>query len=639
MGARSVLSRAAGAGVLLAAGGVLLLIHGCGPQAPGPDRTILELADARIADVGPLVAALSDPDDRIQRLAARAIGRIERLEHAEAVLALAASPSAEARREAATALGQMRATADVSSWLARETDAQVRAALYHTVGRVTPIEGVTERLLIEGLADGDPRARLGAAHGLEAYVRLNARSRKPAAETVAALRRALRDRPEAELRELVLLALSAAGDRDRDTLALALSDAEPQVRRLAVMGLREWVDDPSPMVRYEALRVAPTCERAVASLGDESGHVALLAVDLLGTLPCPAASIEPLLAPDRPWRVRAHAIVSLARVSPEAARRHLPAAAADPVWQARAYAARAAKLAGAEDVRAALAADAEPNVAIEALTHPTEAARALDSTHRGLLMAAARGLGGAPELAGAVPRLLAAFVRLSREDRPTSRDARLALLERLAEAPLDDGARASALDALRPSLADRDPAVAARVAALMSTLTGSPVAPVTTRYADEALPDEAFIAGLRGAMAVVTMRGLGTFTMELLTDEAPATVGVFARHAEAGGYDGTTFHRVVPNFVLQGGSHGANEYDGAVGPFMRDELGLVRHLRGTLGISTRGRDTGDGQIFVNLVDNFRLDHQYTVWARVSEGMDVVDRILEGDVIETVRILR
>jgi cyclophilin family peptidyl-prolyl cis-trans isomerase len=96
---------------------------------------------------------------------------------------------------------------------------------------------------------------------------------------------------------------------------------------------------------------------------------------------------------------------------------------------------------------------------------------------------------------------------------------------------------------------------------------------------------------------------------------------------------------VVPNFVLQGGSQGANEYDGAVGPFMRDELGLVRHLRGTLGISTRGRDTGDGQIFINLVDNFRLDHQYTVWARVTEGMDVVDRILEGDVIETVSVRR
>jgi cyclophilin family peptidyl-prolyl cis-trans isomerase len=58
-----------------------------------------------------------------------------------------------------------------------------------------------------------------------------------------------------------------------------------------------------------------------------------------------------------------------------------------------------------------------------------------------------------------------------------------------------------------------------------------------------------------------------------------------------------------------------------------------------LGISTRGRDTGDCQIFINLVDNYRLDHNYTVFARVVEGMDTVDRILEGDVMESVEIIR
>ena len=94
----------------------------------------------------------------------------------------------------------------------------------------------------------------------------------------------------------------------------------------------------------------------------------------------------------------------------------------------------------------------------------------------------------------------------------------------------------------------------------------------------------------------------------------------------------------MPNFVIQGGSPGANEYVG-IGDYLRDEPGLASHLRGTLGISTRGRDTGDAQIFVNLVDNFRLDHNYTVFAWVSEGMEVVDRIQEGDVMESVEILR
>jgi cyclophilin family peptidyl-prolyl cis-trans isomerase len=80
-----------------------------------------------------------------------------------------------------------------------------------------------------------------------------------------------------------------------------------------------------------------------------------------------------------------------------------------------------------------------------------------------------------------------------------------------------------------------------------------------------------------------------------------------------------------------------NEYVGD-GPFMRDELSLAHHARATVGISTRGRDTGDAQWFINLVDNYRLDHDYTVFGTIVEGMDVVDRILEGDVMGTVRVI-
>jgi cyclophilin family peptidyl-prolyl cis-trans isomerase len=100
--------------------------------------------------------------------------------------------------------------------------------------------------------------------------------------------------------------------------------------------------------------------------------------------------------------------------------------------------------------------------------------------------------------------------------------------------------------------------------------------------------------------------------------------------------DGLTFHRVEPSFVIQGGSPGANEYAGD-GPFMRDELGGL-HRRGTIGISTRGRDTGDAQIFVNLVDNPRLDFEYTVFAHVSpDEMAAVDEIQEGARIRRIRV--
>jgi cyclophilin family peptidyl-prolyl cis-trans isomerase len=73
--------------------------------------------------------------------------------------------------------------------------------------------------------------------------------------------------------------------------------------------------------------------------------------------------------------------------------------------------------------------------------------------------------------------------------------------------------------------------------------------------------------------------------------------------------------------------------------YLRDELGTLSHARGTVGMSTRGHDTGDAQWFVNLKDNRRLDRDYTVFAEVVEGMDVVDGILEGDVIATIEELR
>src|SRR4029434_5487868 len=115
-----------------------------------------------------------------------------------------------------------------------------------------------------------------------------------------------------------------------------------------------------------------------------------------------------------------------------------------------------------------------------------------------------------------------------------------------------------------------------------------------------------------------------------LSTETPLTRARFLSLVERRYYDGLTFHRVVPNFVVQGGSPGANEYCGAC-PFMRDELGLVTHARGSIGNSTRRRDTGDAQIFINLVDNSRLDHEYTAFARVCspQGLTVVDDIQEG----------
>jgi cyclophilin family peptidyl-prolyl cis-trans isomerase len=128
----------------------------------------------------------------------------------------------------------------------------------------------------------------------------------------------------------------------------------------------------------------------------------------------------------------------------------------------------------------------------------------------------------------------------------------------------------------------------------------------------------------------------GSFVVRLRGDVAPVMAARILALAREGYYDGLSWHRVEHDFVIQGGSPGANEYVG-LAQYLRDELGTVPHVRGTVGMSTRGHDTGDAQWFVNLKDNLRLNRDYTVFAEVIEGIDVVDGILEGDMMAKVSV--
>jgi cyclophilin family peptidyl-prolyl cis-trans isomerase len=121
-------------------------------------------------------------------------------------------------------------------------------------------------------------------------------------------------------------------------------------------------------------------------------------------------------------------------------------------------------------------------------------------------------------------------------------------------------------------------------------------------------------------------------------DVAPIMAGRILALANRGYYNGLTWHRVEHDFVIQGGSPGANEYVGHP-QALRDELGTVPHVRGTIGMSTRGHDTGDAQWFINLRDNIRLGRDYTVFAEVVEGIEVVDGVLEGDTIAKIEEIR
>ncbi len=138
--------------------------------------------------------------------------------------------------------------------------------------------------------------------------------------------------------------------------------------------------------------------------------------------------------------------------------------------------------------------------------------------------------------------------------------------------------------------------------------------------------------------AVITLDKGGEIRIEFYPEDAPKTVENFVTLAKRGFYDGLTFHRIVPGFVAQGGDPRG---DGEGGPGYRIpcEIGHAPYTRGSVGMALSGRDTGGSQFYVTLSAQPHLDGRYTRFGEVVEGMDVVDRLDEGDVMRSVRVER
>lgn len=472
----------------------------------------------------------------------------------------------------------------------------------------------------------------------------------------------------ARIRTVALLALAAAAEPAPAVADEAVLDGDPSVRRAAVelLALEEpevddervriLLDDPEPRVRAAAVGLVASAERTRASCallleaaGDDDAGVRMTALEELDE-PCPqvgeqtgvlqraAASLDG----DGTWHPAAPALVALAGMRPEAARALLPRFVEHPDPFVRAWGARAAGALEEADLLRDLLRDPDPNVrqaalpALARLRGPAAddvlLATVAEHTDPQLVMTAARLLGATERREAASMAALVGLRHLSEERLQTHRDARLALLD-LLEATGDT----SRVVDLEPYLRDYDPAVADRASELLLTWTGRRwiAAPRGTDRLPFPTPEE--LRAMDRAVVRLHMARGGTVDIRLLPWTAPTNAARLYRLAGTGRLDGLTFHRVVENFVIQGGSPGANEYMGH-GAYTRDEVGLVPQWRGTVGVSTRGRDTGDGQIYVNLVDNVRLDHDYTILGRVVAGMDVVDAVREGDVIERAEVV-
>ena len=137
----------------------------------------------------------------------------------------------------------------------------------------------------------------------------------------------------------------------------------------------------------------------------------------------------------------------------------------------------------------------------------------------------------------------------------------------------------------------------------------------------------------------------GTVEAELFADEVPNTVANFVKLANSGFYDGTRFHRVIPNFMIQGGDPLSKTGGGRVGTGgpgytikCETEKNVHKHVAGTLSMAHAGKDTGGSQFFICHSPQPHLDGVHTVFGRVTKGMDVVLKIAQNDEVKSIRVV-
>lgn len=154
--------------------------------------------------------------------------------------------------------------------------------------------------------------------------------------------------------------------------------------------------------------------------------------------------------------------------------------------------------------------------------------------------------------------------------------------------------------------------------------------------APDAAPAAAVPEPPAGSLPIATLRvrDFGEIRIELLPHVAPQTVANFEKLASEGFYDGTSFHRVIPEFMIQGGDPNTRDRDprndgmGGPGYTIPDEFGGAPHVRGALSMANTGQpESGGSQFFLLVADAPHLDGRHSVFGRVVDGLDVVDRIV------------
>jgi cyclophilin family peptidyl-prolyl cis-trans isomerase/HEAT repeat protein len=648
---------------------------------PAPP-TILRPATSRVpaliapAPPSDLIRLLRDSEGRTRRRAALAVGRVGLREGVEPLTALLNDPESEVRQMAAFGIGLI-------------GDASGRAALLRSLSDAAPIvQGRAAEALgqIGDKTDAAPISAMVIAHikaGALASIAPDDVS-YPLAPPVEAVR-------------LGLYALARLGSHD--TIAPVVLDAggQPVSRWWPVAFTLQRANDPRfasalttlvatpgrytaafaarglaatkspqaaatlrPIVQQRQSHPAVVVQaiRGLASLGDTASVPlltklvadpatdptlrleAMTAFSTLATADSTELLIDLLLDPVP--AVRGLAMTTLARVDPETFMVSMASLDPDRDWTVRAATAAALGSIPAEQSLALmtrLLQDRDQRVVPAAITAlarldaPEVQALVLDRLRQPdfVVRATAAAVLAEKKVASAVPALAAAYKEALNDTTYVARAAILGALHQLNP----EAARPQ----LQEALLDREWALRLRASMLLGeqgvTDTETAIRPAPTRRA----PDDPAWAGLvtpQYSPQAIIETDKGTIEIELAILDAPLTVDNFVTLARAGFFEGVPIHRVVPDFVVQGGDP-RGDGEGGPGYAIRDELNQRPYLRGTVGMALDWEDTGGSQFFITHSPAPHLDGRYTVFGHVVNGMEVVDRILPWDVIRRIRI--
>jgi len=606
------------------------------------------LAGGRIGDplaLARLVERLKDKEVEIRRVAAFALGLLGSPDAVPALTASLADPDAATRGRASEALSRI-GHAPSGAAIAQA----FRVALPRTGGGTLTIRGDDPG------RDDDP--------WVELRLHLFALARLKDAESLAAAVLGADGSPLVDWWACVWAAMRIGDARLAPVLVRAATAEDPYIRSLGARGLgalkdpshldllRRLVEDRDPAVVLQALRsvavIGATEGAALAALHVDSPNAVLRreALLTLGALPSSprwrSRIIDNVGHPD-PW-IRSAAWPALIRTDGNDAGIVLSTIGPDGDWRVRqAVASALAENLGERAAPFLLPMLTDPDVRVvpavlAALTRargPDAAPTLQDHVQHadmGVRAAAVEGLATLEAKSGTdftqtYARAFEASLKdLDIETRmgivaavAKSRNAETSgLLRRIVGSDPSRAVRQQALAALSEGFAPPDeeairPADARRLASVYEPEAGALYSP---------------------RVLIITRHGIIEMALDIV--DAPLTTSSFVRLARAGFFNGLTFHRVVPGFVIQGGDPRGDGYGGP-GKTLRCEYNTRPYGRGAVGMALAGKDTGGSQFFIALEPQPHLDGAYTQFGQVLSGMEVVEKIRPGDVIERIDV--